>query len=448
MESLIYQNKNQKIHFIGVGGVSTSALAKHLLANGVKVSGSDISYNEYCTELEKLGAKIYKRHKKSNLKDATAVVYTGAISDKNAELKMAKRKGLPTIKRSRLLGEISSEYKNSVAVSGSHGKTTTTAMIANVLISAGVDPTVFLGGDSFFGNYRNGQSEYCVLEACEYQRNFLDIPAKIKVALNVDHDHPDTYKNVEQTLTAFGQFIQDGIAVINADDVYASKLFNDKTVTFGINNLSTYSAKNVTKAQGGYAFTLYKHGERLGKITLSVIGKHNVYCALATCATCDILGVPFKCIKNGLESFDGVFRRMEEIGTYLNKKAYADYAHHPKEIVASMQAFSESHGDFITVFQPHTYTRTKALMNDFVNALKDFSPLIIYNTFRARERTLKGGRAIDLYEKLKRKGVYYANNQRQLVKIVKGLENEKIIFLGAGDLYQKVKSQMKRKMQK
>ena len=446
MDSLLNNGKKQKIHFIGIGGVSTSALAKHLLSKEITVSGSDINYNEYCFELENRGVKVYKHHKRNNLKGTTAVVYTGAINGKNIELKSAIAKGLPVIKRSQLLGAISNEYKNSVAVSGCHGKTTTTAMIANVLISAGVDPTVFLGGDSHFGNYRLGKSQYAVLEACEYQKNFLDIPAKIKVVLNVDYDHPDTYENVEQTLNAFSQFIEDSIAVINADDIYSSQLFNDKTVTYGVEKLSTYMAKNISQGQNGYSFTVYKHGEKTCKINLNVLGKHNVYCALATFATCDLLGVPKNFIKIGLESFNGVKRRMEQIGEWCGKNAYADYAHHPKEITASISAFKEKEENFITVFQPHTYTRTKTLINEFVGALKDCTPLIIYNTFSARERALKGGKAIDLYEKLKGKTVYYAKNLKQLHKIVEQLNGKKIIFLGAGDLYQKIKKQINGKI--
>lgn len=427
----IYQKTN--IHFIGIGGVSQSALALHLLRLGQKVTGSDLSKNSYVKTLSSLGVKIYSRHKRSNVKGASEVVYTSAISKNNRELKGALKRGIKVVKRSELLGKIVSGYSKSIAVSGCHGKTTTTAMIANVLICAKLDPTVFLGGDYTFNNYRFGGGEYCVAEACEYDRNFLDIPAYIKVVLNIGDDHLDTYKNIGGVVEAFSQFVKGGIALLNADDMLTKSISKSASVTFGINERADYTAKRIKKGEKGYSFSVYIKGVCAGRINLSVLGYHNIYNALACVGVCDMLKVDFAKIKSGVEGFLGVKRRCEYLGEYCGLQTYADYAHHPKEISLTIKSM----GSALYVFQPHTYSRTKNLMSQFKEVLEGVENLIIYKTYPAREKYDKKGDAKSLFNNLNGKNFYYANNFLSLREKINYLKDkvEKVVFLGAGDLY-------------
>ncbi len=427
-----------------------SGLAKHLIRRGVRVSGSDVLQSDTATELQKLGAQISFKHSPVNVKNADYVVYSSAIKDDNPEFKQAVKRKLPCVKRSELLGDILSGYKTAVGVSGSHGKTTTTAMIADVLISAGDDPTVFLGGDGVaFGNYRYGNGEVAVAEACEYKKNFLDLKPNIAVVLNIDNDHPDSYKNMNDAVDAFDKFIQSGIAVINADDKYADKLFHSTCVTFGVQRSATYTAKNVKEKGGRYSFTACAYGLPLGKINLSVIGKHNIYNALAAIAVADLMKLPFSSVKKALENFKGVKRRAEYLGKRGKTEFFADYAHHPKEIAATVSAFNSARGKIAIVFQPHTYSRTKTLMDEFVSVLKTVDDCIIYKTYAARENFDETGSAKALYDNLKNGMAgecWYAESQEELegliIEQIKSYET--VLFLGAGDIYDVAKSILKR----
>lgn len=439
-------NKFKKIHFVGVGGVSMSALAEYCLCNGKLVSGSDIVNSSRIEKLTKLGCKINIGHSARNVKNVDVVIYTGATKEDNAEIKYAKKKKIPVYSRGELLGEIISNYKNSVAISGCHGKTTTTAMISSVLNCAKKNPTVFLGGDyDDFGNFRLGNTEYALTEACEYKKSFLSINPKISVVLNIGNDHLDAYGSVEEIIKAFGKFSSNGISVLNADDEYCKKIFNATNVTFGINNKAHYYATEIKSNHGNYSFVLNAYSRRYGKVKLKTLGKHNVYNALATFAVCDILGINFSQIKNGLESFVGVKRRNEYIGSKSGVDYYADYAHHPDELSASISAFNESGGKILTVFQPHTYSRTKLLMNEFVSVLKNMNPLIIYETFPAREEYDKCGSALTLYQNIKvvnKVETYFANSSKSLFEIINKFSQsvDKVLILGAGDIYEIIKN--------
>ena len=448
MEKCKILKNRQKVHFIGICGASMSGLSLHLRNKGYIVSGSDIN-TKNASFLEKKGIIVQNQHKKENLKNADAVVFTSAISENNEELGEAKDKGILLIKRSELLGEVLEDFNLSIAVSGSHGKTTTTDMLANVLIDANLDPTVFLGGeDKTFGNYRFGGDKIAVAEACEYQRNFLDLKPKICVVLNVDNDHMDTYKDINEVINAFSLFINNSISIINADDKNSEKLMLPKSITFGIKNKANFTAKNIVKNQNGYSFSAYQGKLKLGRINLRIDGWHNVYNALSVIAVCQTLNVPFSVQKKALEKFSGVKRRNEFLGQFNNLKAYADYAHHPKEISAMLQTFNNNRGNFITVFQPHTYSRTALLMQDFLESFKNCSPLIIYKTFPARENFNKSGSAKTLYKNLKKinkNKVFYASTKKELSIILNDIcfEYDKVVFLGAGDIYHVAKSLVK-----
>ncbi len=441
MDKNINLKKIKSIHFIGVGGISMSGLAKWCLNRGLAVSGSDFKQSNILKELQNLGAKIYASHSEGNLSSPDLVVYTSAISYDNKELQYALQNGLPLIKRSELLELILKEYKNTVCVCGSHGKTTVTAMVTTVLEDANLNPTAFIGGiDKRFGNYKDGGGDYFVAEACEYKKNFLDLTPKSVIVLNIDNDHMDTYKNEHNMICAFEHFILNKFAVINYDDEKCRTLVCEDKVTFGLKKGATYRAKYVKRSGDGYAFSVYRNKQKMGRISLQIIGKHNVYNALAVTAFALEKGIPFESIKNSLESFKGVKRRGEYLGKLFNLKTFADYAHHPKEIKETLSAFNYGFEKSIVVFQPHTYSRTKLLLKEFKLVFDKCKKLIIYKTYPARERYLKSGSAKRLYENIENKKgkKYYAKSKNQLVERIEKLKKgaKRIIFIGAGDIYE------------
>ncbi len=444
MDKKILFPKHLKVFFIGIGGVSMSGLAKLLIYNGNAVSGSDKQKSSATLELENLGAKIYYTHSASNLEDADLVVYSSAISVDNPELVFANKMGIPTLRRSKLLGEILGEFKRTVAISGCHGKTTSTAMLSEILIKAGQDPTVFLGGEySSFGNFLLGGSDLAIAEACEYKKSFLDLAPKIAVVLNIDNDHLDSFDGMKDVVSSFKQFVGDRLAIVNADDKHVNEICNCTTVTFGIDSVATYYATDIKEGEKSVSFTACAYAKPYGRINLKVNGKHNVYNALSAFATADVLGVPFNLVKKGLEAFNGVKRRNEKLGELNGVECYADYAHHPSEIKATLNAFSGQNTDFITVFQPHTYSRTKILMDDFINAFNGRNNVIIYKSYPAREAFDKQGSAKALKDNLEKQVpiCLYAHTLKELKGHISKLIGDKskfkrIIFLGAGDIYQ------------
>lgn len=432
----------KNVHISGVLGVSTSAIAKHLLLKNYAISGSDANKNGDFSELMALGVKVYKKHCRRNIKGVDAVIRSSAISDDNPEVKCAKRKNIPVYERSQILGEILSCYKTPIAVSGSHGKTTTTALIADALIVSGKNPTVFLGGESSaYGNYRAGEEDFVIAEACEYKKNFLNIKPKISVVLNIDNDHLDSFNDMEDMAHAFNAFIKGSIAVLNADDDRVRKLESCSSVTYAIKNNATFTASKIKLKDGAYTFNVNRYGKTLGRIKLRIIGRHNIYNALATVAVCDLLKISFNDVKKAIESFSGVKRRAELIGEVGDCVCYADYAHHPKEISSTINAFADTRENFAVVFQPHTYSRTKILMDDFISALKSCKDVVIYKTYPAREKFDELGSEETLYKNLRKtigEKCKLANTPKELSKLIEDLSKKykRIVFLGAGDVYQ------------
>ncbi len=438
-------NSITKIHFVGIGGVSMSALAKYMLTLGKTVSGSDVSKTEVTEQLKKLGVKIYSNHNAKNVIGAEAVVYSSAVSLQNPELIYAQQNGILILKRAELLGCIMSRFEKKIAISGSHGKTTTTAMLSNVFSLAELNPTVFIGGeDKKLNNFSLGDGRYCIVEACEYKKNFLKLYPDIVAVMNIDNDHQDSFFGIDDTINAFEQFIDGKIALVNVDDEHSKKLMSHTAITFGVKNNASYMAKNLRQVGNKYSFTFYSYSVKRGRINLNVSGKHNVYNALVTCAISELCGIDFNTVKRALYMFDGVKRRGENIGEIYAMTVVADYAHHPKEILATLSAFDCYNDDTVVVFQPHTYSRTKFLFNDFLECLKNLNNVIIYRTYGARERYDSVGSAFNLYKNLKtqNKGVVeYANTPRGLLKELKKLSRKKgrVMVLGAGDIYDIVK---------
>lgn len=421
-----------------------SGLARYSIMENKRVSGSDEVNGEYFERVLKMGGKVYVGERPFCARKADAVIVSSAINEENKEIKKCVKLGVPIYKRSEMLGGIISEFENSVAVSGSHGKTTTTAMIASIMREASLSPTVFCGGDDLsFGNFLYGDKKYVVTEACEYNKNLLDLKAKISVVLNIDNDHLDSYCDMNDMIETFKTFSSDSITVYNADDHNASLIANSSSVSYGVKKIANYLAEGVKKTPDGYSFSLRVYGRKIGRIALKVAGKHNVYNALAAIAVCDVLGVNFSTIKSALESFKGVKRRNEFIGEVGGCKFYADYAHHPREITATIKTFLEDREKFFTVFQPHTYSRTKLLMNDFVSVLKGVENLILFRTYAAREKYDQQGDALALYKRLLEEGktdvALVNSSQNLIVELKKRIKDyQKCLVLGAGDIYNTV----------
>ncbi len=427
-----------------------SGLAKLCLNRGYQVRGSDRTRSNLTKRLEELGVNVFYSHSVSNLQGVDAVIYSSAISEDNDELACAKEMGLVIIKRSELLGELLKEYKRSVAIAGCHGKTTTTAMLGEIMACASQSPTVFLGGEyDKYDNLLIGNGDLAIAEACEYKRSFLDIYAKIAVVLNIDNDHLDCYSDMNDLVKSFKSFVGDRLAVLNADEPYINEISNCTSITFGINNVANYYAKDIKQTEKGISFTACAYAKPYGKINLAVSGVYNLYNALAAFATADLLGAPFASIKKGLERFNGVKRRNEYLGEKSGLKYYADYAHHPSEIKAVLNWFKTYGDDFITVFQPHTYSRTRLLKDDFIQAFKDLERVIIYKTYPAREKFDKKGSAKTLAKEIEKQvqHCFYAHDVSELTSQIKMLEmnNRRVLFLGAGDIYDIAKAILREK---
>ncbi|PWM74574.1 MAG: UDP-N-acetylmuramate--L-alanine ligase [Bacillota bacterium] len=437
-------SETEKLHFIGAGGIGMSALAQYALACGKKVSGSDCAANEQVKKLSALGVKIALGHERGNARGADAVVYTSAVADDNPELQFARDNGKLILKRAEFLRCVEQAHRLSVAVSGCHGKTTTTAMLAHMYLCANKSATCMIGGEDLtLGNFTYGEDVF-LTEACEYKRNFLYLTPDVAVVLNIDNDHLDCYKNMDELIAAYREFAGNGIAVVNADDENAMRAAGQNSVSFGIKNPAMYGAENIKKdAHNRYSFTFTEYGMKKERVNLNVAGLHNVYNALAAVAAARNSGLTAAEAARGAEHFKGVKRRNEVIGEIAGVKIVADYAHHPKEIAGALSAAKKP----LVVFQPHTYSRTRLLMEDFCAALEGFS-VVVYPTYAAREQYDFAGSAYALCSALKERGAdaaYAENVGRLMAKIEeRAADFSEIYLLGAGDLYDEVTKRLKK----
>ena len=427
------------IHFIGIGGISMSGLAEILLEEGFTVSGSDSKESPLTKKLESEGARIAYGQKAENITpDIDCVVYTAAISRSNPELIEAVAQKIPMLTRAELLGQLMKNYDTPIAVSGTHGKTTTTSMISHILLEGNMDPTISVGGilKAIGGNIRVGNSETFITEACEYTNSFLHFFPKISVILNIEEDHLDFFKDLEDIRHSFHQFAEllpeDGTLVINGDIKDYEEIFsglNCNVVTYGSLAGFDYSADNITYDEKGHvSFDLIKHGEHTDHIVLSVTGDHNVSNALSAIAVADLL-----------LSFSGTDRRFEYKGEFNGVTVVDDYAHHPTEIAATLKAAKHyPHDKVWCVFQPHTYTRTKAFFHEFAEALSHTDHLVLADIYAARETDTLGVSSADLAEEVKKLGTdtHYFPSFGEIEAFLK--ENCKpgdlLITMGAGDI--------------
>lgn len=441
-------NKFKKIHMIGIGGVSMSGIAEILNNFGFEVSGSNNVESEATQKLRNGGINVFIGHDAKNITNPDVVVYSAAIKQDNVEIIAAKEKNIPIIERADFLGELTRCYKDTITVAGTHGKSTTTSMVSLCFLEALKDPSIQVGADirNINGNYKIGNSEYFIIEACEYVESFLKFSPKSEIILNIDNDHLDYFKNFENIKNAFIKYVKllpdDGLLVVNGDDSNCLELPNHTKatcLTYGINNKNTdFFAVNIVFDNDGFPeFDVYSKSNFYGRIKLSIPGMHNVLNSLATIALCDYYGIKYESIKNALTQFTGAVRRFEFKGKVNNASIYDDYGHHPTEIIATAKALmNKKYNKSWVIFQPHTYSRTKNLMDDFAKALLNFDNIIILDIYAAREKNTYGITSQDLANKISSLGKHakYIPDFNECVNYLKEhvKENDIILTQGAG----------------
>lgn len=409
MNNIDLLNNVKKIHFVGIGGSGMCPMAEILNKEGFEITGSDIYESDTLERIKALHIPVYIGHKKENVLGKDLIVYTAAVKRNNPELLAAQEFNIPAIERSVMLGLVTKRYSKSIAVSGTHGKTSTTAMITQILTTGKADPTAIIGGKLPFigGNSRVGKSDIIVCEACEYVDTFLQLHPYISVILNIDADHLDYFGSLENIKKSFNKFGNQtsGLIIYNGDDKNSVDTVNDiniKKLSFGLNENNDYYAKDITTKSGAkMSFSLMKKGQKLCDIKLNVPGKHNIYNALAAAVVADYLSIDTEFIKKALSEFTGVHRRFEILGNPNDIVVADDFAHHPTEITAILNsAMSMGFNTVWAVFQPHTYSRTAILINDFAKALSIADKVIISEILAVREENTYNIYSKDLGEKV------------------------------------------------
>lgn len=441
------------VHFVGIGGIGVSALAEIAKSQGITVTGSDMKSSEVTDLLERNGIRVYIGHDAENVLDADLVVYSTAVSQENPELVKAKEMMIPVLTRAEALGAIMENYKTSIAVSGTHGKTTTTSMVSLILENAKYDPTILVGGilHEFNSNVSVGDSEYFVTEACEYMDSFLNLKPFAEIILNIDEDHLDYFKNInhiEESFKEFASHVPDNGFIVAYDANPYVKMATEQlkcnVITFGLNEGSTYYAKNIAFDEFGNAsYEVYTKKKKLGDIHLCIPGMHNITNSLAAIATCHKLGVSMEVICQTLESFTGTQRRFDIIGkTSTGFTLIDDYAHHPTEIKATLSAAQQrSHSSVWCLFQPHTYTRTLALMDEFADAFENADHVVLAEIYAAREKNIYKLSSRKLVEVIKEKhptkDVCFFKDFESIADFAynNAVEGDIVITMGAGDIF-------------
>lgn len=438
------------IHFIGIGGISMSGLAEVLLAEGFTVSGSDAHESELTGHLKELGAAVQYGQRAENItEDIDAVVYTAAIHPDNPEYAAAVQAGLPMLSRAELLGQMMRNYQTAIAVSGTHGKTTTTSMLSMILIEAEKDPTISVGGilPQIGGNIRIGGSGTFLTEACEYTNSFLSFFPTVGVILNIDADHLDFFKDLDDIRSSFCRFAgllpEDGLLVMNGEIENPGEItakVRARTVTCGLTGSEDYSAYGITYDERGCgSFLVRRKSETVGTVSLNVPGIHNVSNAMAAIAVSLELGIDIETVCSGLLKFLGADRRFQYKGEVNGFTIIDDYAHHPTEIAATLKAAANyPHRELWCVFQPHTYTRTKALMTDFAKALSAADHVVLAKIYPARETDDLGISSATLcgeIQKLGRDCRYFPTFEEIEKFLLKNcMHGDLLITMGAGDV--------------
>lgn len=444
----MFRGRVRHVHFVGVGGIGMSGLAEILRNLDFEVSGSDLKEGENTRALRGLGIRIDLGHSAANLKEADVVVYSSAIARSNPEIVSAHERGIPVISRAEMLAELM-RVKYGVAIAGSHGKTTTTSLVATVLRAAGLDPTVVVGGRmaSFGSNAKLGAGDLLVAEADESDGSFLKLTPTIAVVTNIDPEHLDHYGTHENLKGAFLQFIEKvpfyGLAVLCLDHPDVQHLLpqvRQRHVTYGLSQQANYSARNIQFQGTNTRFDVYRHGQSLGEFRVSMPGQHNVQNTLAAIAVADELEVPFDILRQSLESFHGVARRFSVVEEPRGIALVDDYGHHPVEIKATLSAARKAYSGRIRVaFQPHRYTRTQLLFDDFAKAFNDADEVLVADVYAAGEELIKGADSAHLADAIRAYGhqnVRYVPDRTQMAALLArdARSGDVIISLGAGDI--------------
>lgn len=434
-----------KLHFIGIGGISMSSLAMIAIDSGLTVTGSDRAPSDLCLKLEKAGAKITYGHAAENVDGADAVVYTAAVKDDNPEMMRAKELGIPLLKRAEFLGYIMKDYRNRIGVAGMHGKSTTTSMLSQIFMESTVNPTIVSGAELGIldGAYHVGGREHFIFEACEYTDSFLSFLPTVAVVLNIDRDHVDYFLSMEQTIDSFKRYINlADTAVVNWDDAHvrvACEGYKGNLVKCGFKSEGLdYAAENISYDKGFGEFDIICHGALLGHVKLSVPGEHSVLDALCAAASSHISGIDFESIRLGLLAFTGAHRRFEKTGTFAGGiDVYDDYAHHPSEIETTLRgAAKRGYREIWCVFQPHTYSRTAGLFDEIARAFGDVDHVIFADIYAARETNTFGVSSEMLAAAVGDKGLYVGGFEAIADYLRKNAQKgDLVITMGAGDVY-------------
>ena len=450
MNNLQELRNYKHIHMIGIGGVSMSGIAEILKHFGFTVTGSDRTESDTTKKLNLDGIHVIIGHDVNMVAKANLVVYTAAIKQDDVELLKAKELGIPTMERADFLGLITKAFDDTICISGTHGKTTTTSMVSMCFIEAGLDPSIQVGATlkAIDGNYRIGNSDHFIIEACEYVESFLKFYPKSEIILNIDNDHLDYFKNIDNIYQAFVKYVKllpdDGLLVVNTDNEYCAKLHsytNAKIVSYAIDNeRANFIARNITFDKNGFPrFDVYYNNYFYASFELSVPGAHNVSNALACIALCHSYGIEKEFIKTALKKYTGAHRRFEFVGSFNGVSIYDDYGHHPTEIKATALALKKKtyHHSWV-VFQPHTYSRTSNLLSDFADALTYFDNIIVTDIYAAREINTYGITSETLVNKIRelgRKAIYMPDFNNIVSYLKENAQKDDIILtLGAGTI--------------
>ena len=447
--------KVNKVHFVGIGGIGMSGIAELLLNLGFSISGSDLNDSEIIRNLRSKGAMIFEGHHAKNLGDCEVLVYSSAVPEDNPELIAAREKKVPIIKRAEMLGELIALKQTSIGVGGTHGKTSTSSMIGALLSHAQLDPTLVVGGlvKNIDTNSQLGSGDLIVVEADEYDKSFLQLKPTISVITNIEQEHMDCYDDLEDLHNSFAQFANAvpfyGVVLACLDSSGVQDIIpkiKRPVITYGLTSQADISAKNIQSKESKTTYSLYKQNQKCGKVTLKVPGKHNVLNSLAAAAIGFEMGLDAKTIIDGIGSYGGVRRRFEIKGIAGDVMVVDDYAHHPTEVSATLQA---ARGGWdrriIAVFQPHLFSRTKSFYKEFAAAFMDSDVLIVTDIYPAREKPIKGitGKLVfNAARSTGHKNAHYIPDLKDLQTTLDGIiqENDMVITIGAGTIWRYAQS--------
>ncbi len=447
----MFRNRADKLHFVGIGGIGMSGIAEVLLNLGYDVRGSDAHPTVVTSRLANMGATIHSGHARQNVGDADVVVVSSAVKPDNPEILEAKSRGIPVIRRAEMLAELM-RLKYGIAIAGTHGKTTTTSLIATILHEGGIDPTVVIGGrlKSIRSNARLGEGDYLVAEADESDGSFLRLMPTVCVVTNIDAEHLDHWKGgLPEIVDAFADFVNKvpfyGMSVLCLDHPTVQAMLprvEKRFVTYGVSPQADYVAEDIEQLEGAMAFTLRAFGEVRGRVRLNMIGRHNVLNACAALAVSEEVGVPFDKAAQALARFEGVGRRFEKKGQVGDVLIADDYGHHPAEIRATLRAAREAYSRRLVVaFQPHRYTRTRDLFEDFTSAFNDSHVLLMTDIYAASETPIPGVGAEQLVAAIKAHGHHDAHYVGEVSEVATRLTEivrpgDLVLTLGAGNIWQ------------